>query len=65
MEAGSAALNAKDRKAKKYASLAPYYKFVTLDLETCGNWGPEATALISSTGRRLCSQTVEKGQPVF
>ena len=53
IEAGSAAKTAEVRKVAKYQTLAIYYTFVPIAIETLGPIGPEAKTFLLELGRRL------------
>ena len=58
MAAGSAALDAENRKKTKYAELLRNYTFVPFAVETFGVWGPDARcdAFSSKVGARLAEE---------
>ena len=64
-EAGSAAKTAEVRKIAKYQSLAVYYTFVPIAIETLGSMGPEAKTFLLELGRRLRQQTGEPRSTSF
>ena len=45
------------RKVVKYQTLAVYYTFVPIAIETLGPMGPEAKTFLLELGRRLRQQT--------
>ena len=51
IEAGSAAKTAEVRKVAKYQTLAIYYTFVPIAIETLGPIGPEAKTFLLELGR--------------
>ena len=64
-EAGSAAKTAEVRKVAKYQSLAVYYTFVPIAIETLGSMGPEAKTFLLELGQRLRQQTGEPRSTSF
>ena len=65
IEAGSAAKIAEVRKVAKYKTLAVYYTFVPIAIETLGPMGPEAKTFLLELGRRLRQQTGEPRSTPF
>ena len=53
IEAGSAAKTAEVRKVAKYQTLAVYYTFVPVAIETLGPMGPEANTFLLATGSEI------------
>ena len=64
-EAGSAAKTAEVRKVAKYRSLAVYYTFVPIAIETLGSMGLEAKTFLLELGQRLRQQTGEPRSTSF
>ena len=58
-EAGSAALEAEEKKTEKYSDIAERYNFCPIGMETMGSWGPEARKIIGEIGKKLVSNTNE------
>ena len=58
-EAGSAALEAEEKKTEKYSDIAKRYNFCPIGMETMGSWGPEARNIIGEIGKKLISNTNE------
>ena len=58
-ESGSAAKEAEERKVSKYRSIAAYYTFSPVAVETLGPMGPEAKSFLLDLGRRLRQHTGE------
>ena len=56
---GAVANDAEDRKSSKYRSLAGYYSFKPVAVETLGALGEEASAFFQDLGRRITAVTAE------
>jgi len=58
-EAGSAALEAEEKKTEKYSDIAERYNFCPIGMEAMGSWGPEARKIVGEIGKKLVSNTNE------
>ena len=65
IEAGSAAKTAEVRKVAMYQTLAVYYTFMPIAIETLGPTGPEDKTFLLEVGQRLREQTGEPGSTSF
>ncbi|XP_055328595.1 uncharacterized protein LOC129581495 [Paramacrobiotus metropolitanus] len=63
--AGSAALQAEEKKSRFYSYLNGRYIFTPIAFETMGPWGPAAIAIIKELGKRLRSHSGEARSHVF
>ncbi|XP_055347205.1 uncharacterized protein LOC129594524 [Paramacrobiotus metropolitanus] len=57
--AGSAAVQAEERKTSLYSYLVGRYIFAPIAFETMGPWGPSAIAIIKELGKRLRTHSGE------
>ncbi|GAU91758.1 hypothetical protein RvY_03954 [Ramazzottius varieornatus] len=57
--AGSAAEEAEKRKKAKYADIGQQFSFYPVGLETLGPWGPSATELFETVGKKMSEITGE------
>ena len=60
IEAGTAAIEAEDRKRRKYAGLAGAYRFEPIAVETTGVYGVSTNLVLRAIGRRLVEATGER-----
>ena len=64
-EAGTSATDGEEREVAKYQTVAIYYKFVPIAIETLGSMGQEAKAFLLELGRRLRQQMGEPRSTSF
>ncbi|GAV06074.1 hypothetical protein RvY_16110 [Ramazzottius varieornatus] len=57
--AGSAAEEAEKRKKAKYVDIGQQFSFYPVGLETFGPWGPSATELFETVGKKMLEITGE------